>query len=60
FYRIKKEEEENRRNKKEITTKFDEEPDFSFSFLIFSLFLDKRKIIRLISYEKYFLKRHFS
>ncbi len=34
--------------------------DFSFSFLIFSLFLDKRKIIRLISYEKYFLKRYFS
>jgi len=26
FYRIKKEEEENHRNKKEITTKFDEEP----------------------------------
>uniref|UniRef100_UPI003568A61E hypothetical protein n=1 Tax=Bacteroides xylanisolvens TaxID=371601 RepID=UPI003568A61E len=26
FYRIKKEEEGNRRNKKEITTKFDEEP----------------------------------
>ena len=28
FYRIKKEEEENHRNKKEITTKFDEEPHF--------------------------------
>ena len=28
FYRIKKEEEENHRNKKEITTKFDEEPFF--------------------------------
>ena len=27
FYRIKKEEEENHRNKKEITTKFDEEPE---------------------------------
>ncbi|KAA4005209.1 hypothetical protein F3F37_21270, partial [Bacteroides ovatus] len=30
FYRIKKEEEGNRRNKKEITTKFDEEPFFNF------------------------------
>ena len=30
FYRIKKEEEENHRNKKEITTKFDEEPFFNF------------------------------
>ena len=36
FYRIKKEEEENHRNKKEITTKFDEEPEIRYSFLIFS------------------------
>ena len=28
FYRIKEEEEENHRNKKEITTKFDEEPKY--------------------------------
>ena len=36
------------------------EKDFFISFLIFSLFFDKRKIIKQIYYEKYFSKRHFS
>ncbi len=35
------------------------EKDFFISFLIFSLFFDKRKIIKQISYEKHFFKTVF-